>query len=296
MELRHLRYFVAVAEEQNVTRAAARLHVSQPPLSRQIRDLENELGVTLFERAAKAVKLTEAGRVLLLEARAALRRVDEAVQLTRAVANGKHGQVRVGYTAALTVEILPRTLRMLREINPGIYVQLHDLTSQQMLRGLRENTLDAAMHPLLLPHVLAEFTVEELCHYPVCVAMPAEHPLARAGEVGLKELVEERLVAFTFADYPVYHAWLANLFAPFSHPPKIVEEHVTAPSLITAIEAGHGVAVVSGSLSLLAGPRLKLIPLQPAPPPVAIGLVYHKTGSSKATESFIAAARRAKEM
>jgi LysR family transcriptional regulator, benzoate and cis,cis-muconate-responsive activator of ben and cat genes len=104
MQLRHLRYFIAVAEEQNVTRAAARLHVSQPPLSRQIRDLENELGISLFDRGAKAVRLTEAGRVFLVEAQAVLRRADQAVEMARAVASGQRGEIHVGYAPSLTVE------------------------------------------------------------------------------------------------------------------------------------------------------------------------------------------------
>lgn len=96
MELRHLRYFVAVAEEENVTRAAARLHISQPPLSRQIRDLEAELGIALFEHSAKAVRLTEAGQVFLNEARAVLQRVNEAVQTAKAIATGQRGEIHVG--------------------------------------------------------------------------------------------------------------------------------------------------------------------------------------------------------
>src|SRR5579863_6215004 len=101
MELRHLRYFIVVAEEQNVTRAAARLHVSQPPLSRQIRDLEEELGVALFKRTAKSVELTAAGKIFLTEARAILQRSNEAVQTVRAVASVGRGQVRVGYAPSL---------------------------------------------------------------------------------------------------------------------------------------------------------------------------------------------------
>src|SRR2546428_5308290 len=97
MELRHLRYFVAVAEEQNVTRAAARLHVSQPPLSRQIRDLEDELGIALFDRSAKSVRLTEAGRAFLAEARLVLQRAEDAVEMAQDVAGGKRGEIHVGY-------------------------------------------------------------------------------------------------------------------------------------------------------------------------------------------------------
>src|SRR5271155_3857791 len=108
MELRHLRYFVVVAEEQNVTRAAERLHVSQPPLSRQMRDLEEELGVELFRRTAKSLALTEAGKIFLPEARAVLLRAEQAVQTVRAMAKGERGQLRVGYAPSLTVEFLPR--------------------------------------------------------------------------------------------------------------------------------------------------------------------------------------------
>jgi len=145
MELRHLRYFVAVAEEQNVTRAAARLHVSQPPLSRQIRDLEDELGVALFNHGAKAVRLTEAGRVFLTEARAALQRVDDAVQMAKAVANGQSGEIHLGYAPSLAVELLPKALRIFQESNPGIRVHLHDLSTQEMLRGLRDGKLHVAL-------------------------------------------------------------------------------------------------------------------------------------------------------
>src|SRR5439155_19547315 len=112
MELRHLRYFVAVAEEQSVTRAAARLHVSQPPLSRQIRDLEDELGVALFDHGAKSVRLTEAGKFFLNQTRTVLQRADEAVRMVKAVANGQSGEIHVGYAPSLTVEILPRALKL----------------------------------------------------------------------------------------------------------------------------------------------------------------------------------------
>src|ERR1700691_1512472 len=145
MELRHLRYFTAVAEEQNVTRAAARVHVSQPPLSRQIRDLEEELGVALFKRTAKSLELTEAGKLFLNEARAVLLRSDEAVQAVRAVAAGTRGQVRVGYAPSLTVEILPRVLKLFEHQQPGTRVSLHDCSTEEYGRLLSARKLDVAL-------------------------------------------------------------------------------------------------------------------------------------------------------
>src|SRR5436189_1286183 len=160
MELRHMRYFVAVAEEQNVTHAAARLHVSQPPLSRQIRDLEHELDVALFEHGAKAVRVTEAGKVFLNEARAVLQRADEAVQMVKAVANGQRGEIHVGYAPSLTVKLLPRALKFFQEANPGVRVQLHDMSTQEMLRGLRDGKLHAALLIRVSPKVLAGLIFE----------------------------------------------------------------------------------------------------------------------------------------
>src|ERR1041385_4156652 len=154
MELRHLRYFVAVAEEQNVTRAAVRLHVSQPPLSRQIRNLEDELGTALFNREAKALRLTEAGRVFLTEARIILQRADDAVQMAKAIAGGKRGEIHVGYAPSLTVELLPRALKYFRESNPDVHVQLQDLSTREMLRGLNEGKLHAALLVQVPPKAL----------------------------------------------------------------------------------------------------------------------------------------------
>jgi DNA-binding transcriptional LysR family regulator len=294
MELRHLRYFVAVAEDQNVTRAAARLHVSQPPLSRQIRDLEEELDVALFDHGAKAVRLTDAGRVFLIEARAVLQRVEDAVHVVKAVASGQRGEIHVGYAPSLTVELLPRALRFFQEANPGVRVQLHDLSTQDMLRGLRDDTLHVALLIQVSAKVLTGLVFEELHRYAVCVAVHPAHPLARTRKVGLEQVATERLIAYTLADYPEYHAWLSDLFAPLKRPPDIAEEHDSSTSLIASVEAGRGVALVQKGFDCLAGPRLKVRPLTPAPPPFIVGVAHRKDAKATVTEKFIAAARRAK--
>src|SRR2546428_351775 len=144
MELRHLRYFIGVAEEENVSRAALKLHLSQPALSRQIRDLEDELGFLLLERSAKSVRLTEAGRVFLPEARAVLQRVEDAVKSARAIATGVSGELHVGYAPSLTARILPQTLRAFQAELPNVRVRLHDLSTEEMLAGLREGKLQIA--------------------------------------------------------------------------------------------------------------------------------------------------------
>lgn len=295
MELRHLRYFVAVAEEQNVTRAAARLHISQPPLSRQIRDLEDELGLALFEHGANSVRLTDTGRVFLDEARAVLQRADEAVQMAKVTASGQRGEIHVGYAPSLTVELLPRALRIFQEANPDVRVQLHDMSTQEMLRGLRDSELDLALLVRVSAKVMTGLVFEELRRYAVCVAIPLAHPLAHARKVGLKQLVDERLIAFTLADYPEHHVWLADLFAPFKRLPRIAEEHDSATSLIAAVEAGRGVALVQEAFRCFAGQRVKLRILSPAPPPLVVGIVFRREANSTATENFIAAARSAKK-
>jgi len=294
MELRHLRYFLAVAEEQNVTRAAVRLHVSQPTLSRQIRDLEDQLGIALFDRGAKAVQLTEAGRVFLAEARVVLERAEDAVQMAKAVAGGKRGEIHVGYAPSLTVELLPRALRYFRESNPGVRVQLHDLSTRELLQGLSEGKLQVALLVQVSPKALAGLVFEELQCQPVCVAVHPAHPLARARRVGLEQVAKEHLITFTLADYPEHRAWIAHLFAPLNRSPQIVEEHDSITSLIAAVESGRGVALIAQPLNGLGSPRLKIRPLQPAPPPLVVGIAYCKKFRSSATNNFIDAAKRAK--
>src|SRR5437016_1882370 len=136
VELRHLRYFVAVAEMENVSHAALKLHVSQPALSGQIRDLEDELGFCLLERTAKSVRLTDAGRTFLDNARALLQNADEAVTKARAVASAEPTELHVGYSPSPVAEILPKTLRAFQRTMPSVHVKLHDWSIKDILDGI----------------------------------------------------------------------------------------------------------------------------------------------------------------
>jgi len=293
MELRHLRYFVAVGEAENVSRAAGTLHVSQPALSRQIRDLESELGVKLLERSAHAVRLTQAGRVFLREAKSVLARTDEAVARAREAGEGERVELNVGYAMSPTVRILPPALRSFQSVHPRVRVRLHDLSSMEMFAGLRAGKLQIAFVVCPSPGRLRGMQFEPLSTGEMILAMSPRHPLARRREVPVKEAAQQPLVVFSKAEYPDYHEALDVLFDGIRPRPRISEEHDSVASLIAAVEAGTGVAVVTESLGCVAGPRLKLKPLTPAPKPFQIGAAWMKGKLSAEAGQFLAATRRA---
>ena len=292
MELRHLRYFVAVAEAENVSRAALKLHVSQPALSRQIRDLEEELGFLLLERSAKSVRLTEAGRTFLTEARAVLQRADEAVAAARTVALGSE-ELHIGYAPSLTPRILPPTLRTFRAELPKVRVHLHDLSTEEMIAGLREGKLQMAFVVRLSPALLRGLQFQELARESLCLAVAPKHPLAVRRTITVAEAAREPLVAYGRKEYPDAHDLLQRIFAEVKTKPRIAEEHDSVSSLIAAVEAGNGVAIAPESLSCTSGVRLKLIPFFPAAEPLVIGIAWSKHALTRPAEQFLEAAKQA---
>lgn len=294
MELRHLRYFVAVAETENVSRAALKLHVSQPALSRQISDLEDELGFLLLERSAKSVRLTDAGRIFLTEARAVLVRTEEAVKAARAVATGQRGELNVGYAPTPTVRLLPATLRAYQAERPGVRVKLHDLSSEEMITGLRKGSLQLAIMVKPSRAMLRGLHFEELARDPIRLAVPPGHAFARLRSISIARMAREPLVAYNRKDYPDYHELLASLFSATKNRPRIVEEHEGAGGLVTAVEAGTGLAFVGQAMACSIGPRLKLIPLAPAPAPIIIGAAWSRDRFTPAAEQFFRCAQGVK--
>jgi len=288
MELRHLRYFVAVAEEENVSRAALNLHVSQPGITRQIHDLEDEIGFPLFERIGKSVRLSPAGKIFLVEARDVLQRTADAVEKARAV-TAPQAEINVGYAPSGTLEILPRALRAFRVSFPAVRVTLHDLSAEEMLPLLLQKKLNIAL--TLLPHKLPrELNLKLLERYEPSVVVGITHPMAKSKLISLNQMASKPVAVLARKDYPYYHKHLRKMFATIGRRPRISSEHDSGTSLMGAVAAGHEFTLLPSCVSCATGRRLKLIKLRPALPPWSYVALWRKDTETELVRAFISGA------
>src|SRR5881227_1496874 len=278
---------------ENVSRAALKLHVSQPALSRQIRDLEDELGFSLLERTAKSVRLTDAGRAFLDNARALLQNADDAVTKARAVANAEPSELHVGYSAENTVDILPKTLRAFKQAMPNVHVRLHDWNNKDMVDGIRDGRLQLGLITRSpKAGALRDVRFEELLRQRVCVAVAPQHPFARRRAIPLSEIAAEPLVGLTREDYPNYYDLLSIIFSKVKQKPRVIEEHDSMSGVMSAVEAGSGVAVAV-DFGYSFGNRIKFLHLTPESKPFSVGIVARKGKLSPAAEKFWQCAKEA---
>ncbi|QJE94993.1 LysR family transcriptional regulator [Luteolibacter luteus] len=293
MELRHLRYFVAVAEEENVTRAAARLHVAQPSLSRQIRDLEHELGVDLFDHAVRSVRLTAAGRHFLGEAREAIARIEQATRSVQEFVHGAAGELHIGYAPSLSTTTLPRALRLFLGRYPKVQAQLHDLSTEEMIAGIRAGSLDVALIAKTSEHPWDGVEFREIARHRPAVALPPSHNLAKADAIDLKSLGDQSLLAYGRTQYPEYHAWLQQVFGEKAVP-KIAGEYDSSSSLIASVESGCGIALVQEGFETLAGSRLSIRPIKGLKGAgFSFGVAFDPKKASPKIEAFITSCQEA---
>ena len=278
---------------ENVSRAALKLHVSQPALSRQIRDLENEIGFCLLERTAKSVRLTEAGRAFLEEARAILKHAGDAVLKGRAVAGKLETELRVGDWALGTGLIMPALLRAYQQAMPNVHVRLHDWSSYQNIAGVRDGRLQLAIVvPPPKANALNDFLFQELRTTRICLAVSSSHRFARRKSVSLTDAAQEPFVGLIRESHPQYQEHLAAIFARVNSKPRIVEEHDGWTGLFSAVRAGIGVALCSDVFSYVFGDRVECLRLTPEQR-LAIGIITLKGNLSPAVEKFCQCAKQA---
>ncbi len=278
MELRHLRYFVAVAEELNFTRAAQRLHTAQPSLSQQIRKLEDHVGVPLLERTKRTVQLTGAGRVLLHEARDILSRVDHAVRLAASAATGRSGEIAVGTFIGADVTILPRIRSLLAKRLPDLRLVLHSRYVLDPIAGLRAGTLDVAFlrGPLREPDLVSEDVLREK----IVVVVPAHHRLARASRVSVLRLDDIPCIAMSRTAAPGLHDAVTEFYqqARVTVQPSQRADNVLGH--LTMVAAGLGFALLPEYVSSILPSGAVMRPLDWSPEPTVTTVLAMRKGNA----------------
>ncbi len=250
MELRHLRYFVAVAQERNFTRAAERLHIAQPPLSRQIQQLEEELGLQLFERESRPLKTTEAGRLFLEQAVQVLERVDTVRMMMHRLKEAGKPRFVIGFAASTIYAALPNLIRRFRATAPEVELSLVEMVSYEQIAALKEGRIDVGFGRIRLEDPAVRRDV--LRNEPLVVALPVDHKLAGAeGPLGLAELAHEPLIIYPREPRPSYADQVISLFRDRGLEPNIVHEARELQTAIGLVAAEIGCAIVPFSVARL---------------------------------------------
>jgi DNA-binding transcriptional LysR family regulator len=261
MELRHLRYFVVVAEECHFGRAAARLHIAQPPLSQQIRQLESDLGVALFTRTTRKVELTQAGERYLERARAILASVDAAVAEVGRVAAGEQGRLAIGFTGSATYELLPSLVRVLRSEFPWIDLDLKgEMLTPDQVTALLEKTLDLGF--LRPPVRHSDIEVRVLRREPLVAVLPQTHPLAARPTVRLAALRDEPFITYPSHHRSVVYEAVLDACEDAGFTPARTQEVAETSTLVSFVAAGLGVALVPASVRHLQITGARYLPLE----------------------------------
>lgn len=286
MEIRDLKAFIAVADEQHFGRAAERLFISQPPLSKRIKALEEEVGVPLFERTTRRVELTAAGRVFLEHVRPLLEGAVSAAHAARRAERGQVGRIELGYIHSTSYTLLPSLLKASRLKLPGIEIRLHELAVETQIDGLLDGRIDIALARLPIEHPRIETltVVDE----PLVLAIPAGHALARfKGGVHVSRLADERLIGYPPGGDGALHTIVSRLLARARLNARFVHVAGTLHTTLGLVRAGEGVALVPASLQVVRLDGVEYRKLTGARAHALLGLAWRSDRKSPAAGAFI---------
>ncbi|MGZ0716112.1 LysR substrate-binding domain-containing protein [Pseudomonas palleroniana] len=288
MELRHLRYFIAVAEELHFGRAAQVLGISQPPLSQQIQALEQEVGARLFERTNRRVELSEAGRLFLQEARLVLAQVDKAADVARRAQSGELGELKIGFTSSAPFNSsIPQAIFAFRQAFPAVHLNLQEMSSTEVAESLVDESIQVGlMRPLPLPDSLG---VIELMREPLVAVLNAGHPLVEGSERGLHltQLAQEPFVFFPRTYGSGLYAQLLNLARDAGFSPHFAQEAGEAMTIIGLVAAGLGVSVLPASYQRIRIDGVVYRTLLDQEAVTAVWLVQRKGAQSPMAKAFV---------
>jgi DNA-binding transcriptional LysR family regulator len=297
MELRHLRYFVAVAEELSFRRAAERLAMAQPPLSQQIADLEREVGAALFDRSRRQVRLTPAGQVLLADARETLAQLERAAARVRRAGRGETGQLTIGYTSLISCPLFPPALQLYRARYPEVDIVLRDLVTIEQMESLQASALDVSFATYaslaLTRGEEKRLAHEAILRQPLALVVARHHHRAAApGEpVPLSALAQEPWIWFARRYDPTTYDHMMRLFAQAGFRPRIVQEVNQLLVYLGLVAAGLGVSLLPAATAPMAGEGVAYLPLAKPVPLVEFDVVWRRDDPSPLVEGFLDAVR-----
>lgn len=286
MELRHLRYFVAVAEDLSFTKAAAKLHLAQPSLTRQIHNLEEELGVRLLNRSKSQVTLTQEGRSFLTDARRILALATESVLAVQRLSRGEVGQLNISYLSNFDFELLPETLKAFRFSFPHVALNLFDMTPAEQLRALEARKIDVGFVGLPPPETATAIRWESIAQQRTVVVLPAKHPLTRKRQLKLSELENLFFVGMSEKTHPGFREWLNRTCQVAGFTPRVLQDAELDAALMTFVAEGLGVTLAREHLKRLPHPGVAFRPLTPALKSDYC-IAWNRSNDSQALQQFI---------
>ena len=288
MELRHLRYFVAVGEEQHYSRAAERLHLAQPALSRQIQDLEEEIGVKLFDRLPRGVRISAAGASFLDDVRRILQEVNEATMRAGRVARGQSGILRVGFTESASWHgVVPDSFRQFRQRQPDAELQLYPTASLEQIEAVRTGRLDAGF-VFSMPKSDRELDQMPVAIHHLVLAAPKGHPLTRLKKLRLRDMSDTPFVWFPRRQSPAYYDRLMHECSRGGlKAPDIVQEAVDQATMLSLVSCRIGVAFVSDATRWRCPANVVLLPVSDLNLPLPFALIWRKDNASPVLARFV---------
>lgn len=289
MELRHLRYFVAVAEELHFGRAAQRLNMAQPPLSQQIRSLETELGVQLFLRTSRTVSLTPEGRFFLEHAQTVIAHAHRAFESMQAAGRGEAGRLSIGFVTSSVYALVPSALREFHRRLPAVEIRCFEMLPQRQIEALKRREIDVGFsRSAPTDEVLA---VETLSREPLVLAMPSEHPLAKERKLRLRALAAEPFILFPRSAGPAFYDAIMSTCRRAGFAPRLGQEPGEWQTVLALVAAGLGVALVPDSLKNWQRPGVVYRELLGQTAEVELNLLWRKQGATPVIEKFLHVAR-----
>jgi DNA-binding transcriptional LysR family regulator len=287
MELRHLRYFQAVAEELSFTRAATRLRVAQSAVSAQIQDLENELGVVLLERSRRRVRLTAAGQAFNEAAERILRSVEEASRQARRIGQGEYGTLAVGFIGSQSHEWMPRVLKRFRAKYPEVEVTLSEMHPSQQLEALLARTLDVGLVGPIDGKTPLGLYLECFSEESPVVGMPSDHRFARLPKVSLTQLKDEPFILTSAKNSPNYRSLISRMCGRAGFVPRVVQEVDRARTGVQYVAAGFGISIFAEHISRLPSPGVRFVPLSSPVQKMRYGIAWRKGTVEEVVARFV---------